>query len=340
MAMVCPECSAVFEQRLQCPTCGVRLAYQAFRPSGVVTPDADAGSSAWQHTPWGRILVGLLVAQGLSYGLQQFFTAGLMAAVGEIEGGSVWMTLTGLLLLQGLQLVGLLAGGSLVGAGQRRGLLYGALVGIWNGLLFLVLHADVWNTFSAVTLYGQPILQMAFGAVGGYVGMFIWPPPPVLDAPARLALRQPRPMRKKPSALDGSIVWWRVLVGTALAVAGCLSAGAILELVLDASRGRLSVTSHIEDMLLTFEITALAVFTGAALAGATTPNGLKQGLAVGVVVTTVLLGFKFGGKSFHFEATVFDVLLGVGVSIAGGWFGSQLFPPLLPPRPKGLGPEA
>jgi hypothetical protein len=338
MAMVCPQCSGTFEQRLQCPSCGVRLVYQAFRPSGVVTSEGDS-SSSWQHTPWGRILVGLLVAQGLSYGLQQAFTAGLMASVGDHEG-NVWMTLTGLLVLQGLQLLGLLAGGTLVGAGQRRALLYGALVGVWNGLLFLVLHGGLWNTFSPVTLYGQPILQMAFGAVGGYVGMLIWPPPPALAAPARMTLRQARPTRKAAGSLDGPILWWRVLAGAGLAIAGCVFASAILDFVLEAGRGRFSVRTHLEDQLLTIEIIALVVFTGGALAGANTANGLKQGLVVGVGVATVMLGLKLGATRFHLEAVVMDLLLGFGMSLAGGWFGSQLFPPLLPPRPKGLGPEA
>lgn len=299
----------------------------------------EAGPSSWQHTPWGRILVGLLVAQGLCYGLQQFFTAGLIAATGETEGDNVWSTLTGLLLLQGLQLIGLLAGGTLVGAGQQRGLLYGALVGIWNGILFLVLHGGSWSEYSVVTLYGQPILQMAFGAVGGYIGQFIWPPPPMLETSGP-AVRQARPTRKSPSPLDGPIVWWRVLMGAVVAVGGNLWARVILDLVVDTSRGKLSVTSHLEDQLLTYEIIALALFFGSALAGATTSNGLKQGMAVGILAATILLGFKIGGTAFHLESMLFEMLLTLGMSLAGGWFGGQLFPPLLPARPRGIGPEA
>src|SRR5262249_9521726 len=134
MAMVCPQCNGSFEQRLNCPSCGVRLLYQAaVRPGGEVLPgDPDQ----WQHTPWGRIFIGLLLAQGLYHGLRQMCTAGLLATA---DGGAdVWGTLFGLLLQQGLMAVGLLVGGALAGAGQRRAMLFGCVLGLWNGLLFLL----------------------------------------------------------------------------------------------------------------------------------------------------------------------------------------------------------
>src|SRR5579864_398239 len=98
MAMVCPQCYSSFEQQLDCPTCGVRLHYQA----------GQAGDDRWQQTPWGRILVGLLLAQGLAHGLQMFTTAWLLA---NEEGSTLWTTPWGLLLLYGLQGISLLIGG-------------------------------------------------------------------------------------------------------------------------------------------------------------------------------------------------------------------------------------
>jgi hypothetical protein len=272
--------------------------------------------------------------------LQQFFTAGLVAAVGEDDGGNVWKTLTGLLLFQGLQLLGLLAAGTLVGAGQRRAVLYGALVGVWNGILFILVHARTSDKFSAVTLYGQPLLQMAFGAAGGFLGLLIWPPPPALDEPFRRARKAARPQAKVPSPFDGTIAWWRVLAGAGVAIAGALWATAILEFVLEAGKGKISVTDNIQDRLVTFEITALIMLVGAAFAGATRANGLKQGLIVGLITAAILLGLKIGSGKFHLEWAVIDALTTVAVTLGGGWFGGQLFPPLLPVRPRGIGPEA
>jgi hypothetical protein len=67
MSMVCPQCHGSFSQRLHCPACGVRLEYRT-------SPSARGGAAyaegpAWQQTPWGRMFIGLLLAQGLYYGL-------------------------------------------------------------------------------------------------------------------------------------------------------------------------------------------------------------------------------------------------------------------------------
>ena len=99
MSMVCPKCNGAFEQRWQCPTCGVRLAYQSGpRP---ILGDVGQGSP-WGQTPWGRILVGVVLSQGLYYGLRQFATAGLLATGDEAARG-VWSTLCGLVVLQAIQ---------------------------------------------------------------------------------------------------------------------------------------------------------------------------------------------------------------------------------------------
>src|SRR5207253_2902153 len=97
MSMVCPQCASTFTQALQCPTCGVRLQYQlASRRSAatLAVPGADAAPQ-WQHTPWGRIFVGVLLTQGLTYGMQLLCTAGLLAT-DEEANKAIWATLFGL----------------------------------------------------------------------------------------------------------------------------------------------------------------------------------------------------------------------------------------------------
>src|SRR5205814_3003383 len=76
MAMVCPQCQAAYEQRLQCPRCDVRLSFQE-RHSEAAPP---AAASGWQQTPWGRIAIGLILAQGIFHGLRHLCQAGLLAS--------------------------------------------------------------------------------------------------------------------------------------------------------------------------------------------------------------------------------------------------------------------
>ena len=95
-------------------------------------PLAAEHSSRHRKTPWGRILIGLLLAQGLFYGLRHLLTGVMLAVSGE--GGH--QTVQGVVLLQALQVLTLAAGCVLAASGQRQGILLGAVVGVWNGALF------------------------------------------------------------------------------------------------------------------------------------------------------------------------------------------------------------
>src|SRR5438309_413809 len=132
MAMVCPQCHGAYEQRLQCPTCEVRLGFLEHR-----TPDGSPRPpSSWQQTPWGRLLVGLILAQGIFHGLRHLCVAWLLASEGA-DQPELWNTIPGLILLQSLQVIGLFFGALLAGAGQRQGAVYGAVLGVWNGVFLL-----------------------------------------------------------------------------------------------------------------------------------------------------------------------------------------------------------
>jgi hypothetical protein len=340
MSMVCPKCNASFEQRIQCPTCSVRLLYQAAPRSAA---PGLPGQAQWQHTPFGRIFVGLLLAQGLYHGLQQLCTAGLLATSAE-SSKEVWATLFGLVLLQGLQAVGLLVGGMLAGAGQRRGMLIGTVLGILFCLILFVIdllssrrltsfaalgEAATWNS---VTGYGQPLLLIALSAMGGLMGSLVWRPLPTLTVPGvdkrgSLGLSG----RRKPGLFDGPIAWGRVAFGVGLVVAGNCWANVILKFALDSSEGTLTISSRLQAHLVTMEICALAAVIGSALAGATTLNGLKQGLCVGVVATVTLLSVQMQSSHPAANKMIFTALSTLGLSMAGGWFGGHLFPPVYAP---------
>jgi hypothetical protein len=84
------------------------------------------------------------------------------------------------------------------------------------------------------------------------------------------------------------------------------------------------------------EISALVALLGAAFAGATTRNGLKQGISAGFGAGVIVLGVQIGSPKFVLESTIFTVSGIVAVSLVGGWFGAQLFPPLSAKRKRGL----
>jgi hypothetical protein len=326
MSMVCPQCHGSYSQRLHCPACNVRLEYHTGASGRRPTLPGDR--NAWQHSPWGRILIGLLLAQGLYYGLWHLgqALAGLLAVNSEAAHG-IWVTLAGLLVLQGLQAVSLLAGGSLAGAGKRQGVAYGSLVGLINGLISVwTLHGNS-QLYSAVLLYGQPILHTAFGAAGGLLGVLVWRPLAPVGAPA--APPGPVARSRSRSPFAGPVAWFRVLAGIGVALGGALWANVILDFILAASDGRLTLDSELQAHLVTWEISALAMILGSAWAGATTPNGLKQGLFVGLGTASVLLGIRLNGRGFHPEAVILTLTSALLLCVVGGWFGSQLFPPLV-----------
>jgi hypothetical protein len=330
MAMVCPKCNGSFEQRLQCPQCEVRLLYQASRTA--VRAGSAESAHAWQQTPWGRLVVGLLLSQGLYQVFRQLCTAGsLLARNSGTE--DVWNILTSLILLQALQALGVSAAGLIVGAGHRRGFLLGAMVGVWNAVLFLGLQFLFEQPLTMISLVGDPTFQVVAGALGGLAGSLIWRPATELVPVSREPSSRPMvSLPRRSPAWAGPVAWGRVLAGIALAVGGVVWADVIREFVLDASEGRLKIESHLQAQLVTWEISGLAILAGAALAGATTRNGLKQGLCTGLGISTMLLGIHLGVAPCTWTAALLTLGSTLALSLVGGWFGSELLPPVLPAR--------
>jgi hypothetical protein len=325
MAMVCPQCNRSFEQRLHCPGCEVRLLY-------VPTPRKQRHSSAddvgWERTHWGIFIVGILLAQGLYHMLRQLLAAGILVTW-QGEADNVWTMLGNLLLLQALQEFCVFTAAGFTGAGRRRGFLIGAAIGAWSGILFILFQQWSGQYVSAVSVLGEPILEAAFGGLGGLVGSLIWKP---VSFAVPSGIRQPsRPVvQLMPArvAFGGPVAWTRVLTGIVLAAGGVIWADIIREFVLDASSGKLKIDTELQAQLVIWEISALALFAGGALAGATTRNGLTQGLWVGVCSGALLFGIRVTRSELSFQLVFLTVIVTVCLALAGGWFGSQLLPPV------------
>jgi hypothetical protein len=329
MAMVCPQCNEIYDQHLECPTCGVRMLYDA-------NPRREDGP--WQQTPWGRMLVGLLLAQGLAHGMRFVVRAGLQLTDEADE--ALFSTAGGILLLQGLQGFGLLVGGTLCGAGQLRGILYGSFVGLVNGLIFVFIQLGRGEELNEVAMYGQPVLHLAFGGAGGLLGTLIWKPLPRVRF--QMLSDVESTVRVPPPSLgfwSGRISWLRVVAGVALVVGGVVWSKSMLVFLIEASEGWLAISTHLQGRLVTWEICAIAALVGAGLAGATTVNGIKQGLLTGLGAAIVIMGLYLGNPQTDLDITSYLLTTLLALTLVGGWFGSQLFPPIaVNSRRRRLGP--
>jgi hypothetical protein len=338
MPLVCPECKQLFEQNGVCPLCNVVLLYHAQNLQNEPSPSKSAAddSSEWQQTPWGKIFVGLVLAQGLSYGLQQILTAGFLASG---DGSDTWDTLLGIVIHHAILGFSLLIGGVLSGAGQSRGIIYGALVGFTSGIISFFVQDLKGEFYSSVLVYAIPLIHLATGALGGALGMLIWRPTPKLPELEGTTTPTPVIASQVGSSLAnlfaGPVYLGRVSAGAFLIVIGVVWSKAILDFLLRASNGTLTISSQLQAQLVSLEITALVALVGAGFAGATTRNGLKQGLCVGIAAAAIVLGLQINGPKFTLESAIFTQSGIITVALVGGWFGGQLFPPVSARRRKG-----
>jgi hypothetical protein len=270
--------------------------------------------------------VGLILAQGLSYAIQQMFTAGLLVS-GDDQ--SLWSSLGGILFLHGIQGLSLLVGGAICGAGKQRGVLFGSFVGLMNGLIFLIVQSKSGEVLSEIAVYGQPLLHMALGALGGLIGTMIWKPIAPLRVPEAegdaKTISVPAPTLV---FLAGQVHLGRVFIGVGVVVFGVVWSQAILNWVLNAAGGALEIKTHLQAQLIGWEVSALVTLVGAAFAGASTFNGLKQGLCVGVASSLILAGVQLGNPTATLKTTGLMIGAILILSLGGGWFGGTLFPPV------------
>jgi hypothetical protein len=328
MAMACPQCNKVYEQHERiCPACSIQLLFYARVAGAAPAAAVEEPDGQWQQTPWGKIIAGVVLAQGLAIGIKQLLAAGVMAQ-GAGALGSFWTTLDGLAVLHALAAIGLLAGGMLAGAGQHKGMLYGSLVGLCSGFIFLFVERAASELLPRSAVYVQPLVHLVVGALGGLVGKAIWRPTPRFALPVGKVSDIPLPPMIEMRWLQGPIHGWRIAAGATLAVCGAIWAGMIMKWMLHYSDGLLMVTTHFQARLVSSEIGAMLIIVGALFAGATTPNGVKQGLGVGLGGTVLLIGFQCANPDFNLDATLSSVVTIIGLSLLGGWFGGELFPPV------------
>lgn len=280
MDRVCPRCRGTTPHSL-CPRCGV-----ATYETEAVTTDgaADTGTVA------GGLVIGVLLAQGLYYGLYHLGTAWLLGHGGPAAEETFRDSLGGLVLRQALQAAALIVGGMLAAAGRRRGMLIGATVGVANALLLIGLQHAFRRGVDDFFWLSQPPLHAFVGAAGGVIGSWVWQPPPRLapltgDGRAgQEALSTVIPER--PEEVDFEPwPWGHILLGVLVAVGGTIGARFIRDLVVVAGGG---TGREMQSQLITWEIALMAQVIGGVIAGAATRNGVLYGFWVGVPAAVIL----------------------------------------------------
>jgi hypothetical protein len=321
MPVVCSRCNNHFEPGRPCPRCGA--------PSPVAVPSNDAAPGQgprWQQTVLGRLLIGLILAQGLFYGLRHLLT-GVLMAVQEAEI-DLWADPRNVFLLFSIQLFAVFVGSIFSGSGQRYGAFLGLLVGVWNGVFASVMGQNVAGDAAAFGFLTQPLFQAGPGLIGGAIGSMVWRP--IVHSPATLL----QPTSKKagpPSApmFAGPIAWGRVVFGCVAVVVASLYATKLFDKIIDLTGNKVGTGDDFQDMLITWELKAFLVLLGAVIAGASTRNGLKQGLLVGLFASSVLVGMQAPMTQNLFRLVLLTGAGTVGLCLVGGWFGGQLFPQLM-----------
>jgi hypothetical protein len=333
MSMVCPQCHETHDKLQQCPKCKVRLLYQA--PLQPAAPPRDDGEDeSWQRAPWVKVLVALILVQGLWYGLQNLTMAGFSLS-GDDAPESVWRTLGGIILSQTLQGLCLIGGGLLAGAGQRSGAVYGCFLGLANGAITLIAQRNDLQAIAPrqAVIYALPLVHTVLGALGGHIGALIWRPTPMLSLGDTTITPAPQSVPLfSIHFLAGPLYLGRICIGIVIVVVGVGWSSAILQSMVEFSQGAITVRTSLQAKLVSWEIAALAALLGSGYAGANTFNGLKQGMVVGVAAAIIVTVIQLSGPNVVVEALALNVGSILLLTVAGGWFGAQLFPPVLQRR--------
>ncbi len=344
-ATACPRCRTPIEPSQPCPRCSSGLKHGAARLQLNLGDSRPA--LPWQQTPGGRVLLGTLLALGLSYGLLQIGMAALNALGIDATSGTI-DPLAGLIVFQGLQVLAMLAGGMLTGAGQERGSFLGGLAGLLTGVGVLAgmlagVASTVVQSYSSellspgspthdLIMFALPAQSLVVGAIGGFIGSVIWKPLLIPTDPRFSSLSQRTNARKDklegPSLRwTGPVAWFRVILGAAIAGVGALNASRIVDFVLGVSDYKLRVVTQFENHVAYGEVFGLCILFGGCFAGATRPNGLKQGVCVGFLVSVIMIGAISSASLDHAPSALFPVVSALLLAPVGGWFGSELFPP-------------
>jgi hypothetical protein len=322
----------------------------------------------WSQKPWLRTIMGIIVAQGLFLFLWRCVEAIHLYRMAEQlapleqwrnkagfflvyvldfqiqDVRNAWKDESGFFLWQGLQVVALLLGGILAGAGQKGGWQYGGFIGLANGFISLLQLAPYKPSVPDVYLYAQPFLYVVVGMTASLLGAVLWPP---LTIASSEDLRKPK-IKQRPlwqtlrimfDLRNFKVHWVKSLVCAGIAAVGLyyLPDGyhwVVNKAGLDTYLGKYNIRSEYVLSVLTW----LWVFLVAMVAGASTYHGWVQGIWVGLISAAAFAVISLlPGPRQKLHAGELPALLAtlVALGVAGGSFGSRLLPPVIKGKREG-----
>jgi hypothetical protein len=345
--------------------CGASAASQALMVWDESAPAVQVGR--WHQTPPGRLFAGLLLSLGVGYGLLELGAAAIMLLARE-TGTQPLPPAVGWSVLLGLSGLAVLLGALFAAIGARHGKTYGLVIGLLSGgIAVAAVQSGSFQTLAAPYLSSQPqspaapvpgledsplgnnlryallTLFVVCGLVGGGIGAGIWQIPSRLVLPqlssgderlaaAGNAVYRGGPGKPGASPWTGPIAPVRVMLGIAVAAGLAMIYKPIIGVITAFGDPYIKIGTGAEEALAIKEICALAMMLGACLAGATTTNGLKQGLVVGIgagfaqaMILAAILRVPNAG-----DHVFFIMLSALFLAPLGGWFGSGLMPGLPP----------
>jgi hypothetical protein len=246
------------------------------------------------------------------------------------ESGSVLSNDWRIRTIQAIGLGTVLLGGILAGGAQRSGPIVGLILGVWNGVIAILLTQNPAEGQNTVWLLVWVLFHAGFGAIGGILGALIWRPIPETVVNPLLAAPKGPAAKQAPPLLAGKITWWRVVLACGVLVPCVIWADSGLHYLAENYKLDLSVKLNPEIAPLAWSLKAVMVLFIAAFGGASCANGLKQGMMVGFFSSCILVAlFREPDPVKWLWTAVLTMLCLTALCIVGGLFGRQLFPPLL-----------
>ena len=219
MLLYCPDCQSAFTGVSRCPRCGGLLLMPEEAPRTSEGP-SQSPIPGYHPPPASRTLVGTNSALGLSLGIRKFTNGWVLAA---LDDGEAWWASEGALITVFiLQVLAAGFGAMLAAAGRPRGIGLGVAVGGLCGGLFLAAEIAAGAPPSQLVLLLQPMLLALAGAVAGAFGAWVWPAVPAFDLPPPLVKKSSSIdlMSDAPKDTSRPTLWYRVLIGAIIVVAG------------------------------------------------------------------------------------------------------------------------
>jgi hypothetical protein len=349
MQRFCPKCRNYFAGQMLCPNCFVQLQASTEGP----TSDASSYSDRLQdYFPqlqppfWMRFLIGLILAQGLYYGLRELVLSYLYAVDTSPDW---WGTDGGWIAARSLQLTALFVGALVAGAGHSRAVFLGLVLGICNSVVVLVAEYRLGSLPEGAVLYGQPVANLVAGVAGGLLGRLLWRPVHAFPALPGMSVAPYTPFEVL--VRHDPLRWAHIVLGAALALVGTVGAEKLRMFLSHA--GTTTGGTLIQVQFVDWQLATLALLAGGAYAGANTRSGLRHGMiagalaAVGLIVAQFSLQVAFfpahefwlgqlellpSGGQVQIAGIVFCSVTAWLTATVGGWLGAELMPPTVQRR--------